>query len=260
MLRFFRQFRLKYIEGKSFRKYLLYSIGEIILVVLGILIALQINNWNDANKNRTLEHEILKELKTELINNKNQLDQIIKDRAISLDICRTLLPSFVQRRNLVDIQSANLILEKRPANRVIFASARSNQIDSLIGSLPSYGMFYPRMGNIKSIIYSGKLNLISDPQIKVCIAEFEDRTKSVEVAIAGADKIMNEQIQPILRAYLKDNGSYPLDEFFQDIDLRFFDSNYLGWTAATLNTSTSFSETMELTINAIEEKLVPGDD
>jgi hypothetical protein len=35
-------------------KYLSYAIGEIVLVVIGILIALQINNWNDANKNRAI--------------------------------------------------------------------------------------------------------------------------------------------------------------------------------------------------------------
>ncbi|MEM9821245.1 MAG: hypothetical protein AAF985_09245 [Bacteroidota bacterium] len=155
----------------------------------------------------------------------------------------------------MDRKLVSRILRKRPANRIVFASALSNQVDSLIGSLPSYDMFYPRMGNIKSIIYSGKLNLITKPEIKVCIAEFEDRAKSVEVATKGADEIMSEQIQPQLRLYLKRNASYPLEEFFRDFDLRFFIMNYSGWTSSAISTSKGFSETMRLTIAAIEEAL-----
>ena len=47
-------------------KYLLYAIGEIILVVIGILIALQINDWNDQRKKQTLELKILKEIRSNL--------------------------------------------------------------------------------------------------------------------------------------------------------------------------------------------------
>ena len=50
------------IDSKSAGRYLLYSIGEIVLVVLGILIALQINNWNETRKSRILEKEILVDL------------------------------------------------------------------------------------------------------------------------------------------------------------------------------------------------------
>ncbi|MEL6483526.1 MAG: DUF6090 family protein, partial [Bacteroidota bacterium] len=47
MLRFFRKIRQNVLAEKQFSKYLLYALGEIILVVIGILIALQINNWNE---------------------------------------------------------------------------------------------------------------------------------------------------------------------------------------------------------------------
>ncbi len=50
MLKFFRKIRQKLIEEDNIRKYLLYAIGEIILVVIGILIALQVNNWNEKRK------------------------------------------------------------------------------------------------------------------------------------------------------------------------------------------------------------------
>ena len=50
MLRFFRKIRQKLLTDNKFSKYLLYAIGEILLVVIGILIALQVNNWNEKRK------------------------------------------------------------------------------------------------------------------------------------------------------------------------------------------------------------------
>ena len=46
MIKFFRKIRQKLLTQNKFSKYLLYAVGEIVLVVIGILIALQINNWN----------------------------------------------------------------------------------------------------------------------------------------------------------------------------------------------------------------------
>ncbi len=54
MIKFFRKVRQKMLTENKFSKYLLYAIGEIILVVVGILIALQINNWNEGNKQKAL--------------------------------------------------------------------------------------------------------------------------------------------------------------------------------------------------------------
>ncbi len=55
MIRFFRSIRKTLLFREKTSKYLLYAIGEILLVVVGILIALQVNNWNEAKKNREAE-------------------------------------------------------------------------------------------------------------------------------------------------------------------------------------------------------------
>jgi hypothetical protein len=47
MVKFFRKIRQKLLSENKFSKYFIYAIGEIVLVVIGILIALQINNWNE---------------------------------------------------------------------------------------------------------------------------------------------------------------------------------------------------------------------
>ena len=55
MIKFFRRIRQRLVVDGKFSKYLLYAIGEIVLVVIGILIALQINKWNEFIKNNELE-------------------------------------------------------------------------------------------------------------------------------------------------------------------------------------------------------------
>ena len=69
MIKFFRRIRQGLITENKFSKYLIYAIGEIVLVVIGILIALQINNWNENRKQQIklqeIYHEILADLKRE---------------------------------------------------------------------------------------------------------------------------------------------------------------------------------------------------
>ena len=74
MIRFFRQIRYKLMETGKTSKYLKYAIGEILLVVIGILIALQINNWNEAKKLRIKEVVLLHQLHEEFQDNLKQLD------------------------------------------------------------------------------------------------------------------------------------------------------------------------------------------
>lgn len=66
MIKFFRKIRLRLLAENRFSKYLLYAIGEIILVVIGILIALQINNRNEDRKNRIREVSYLENLKEDI--------------------------------------------------------------------------------------------------------------------------------------------------------------------------------------------------
>ncbi|SKB83768.1 DUF6090 family protein [Maribacter arcticus] len=59
MIKLFRKIRQRLLTENKFSKYFLYAIGEIVLVVIGILIALQINNWNEWSKDRVKEKEVL---------------------------------------------------------------------------------------------------------------------------------------------------------------------------------------------------------
>jgi Family of unknown function (DUF6090) len=80
MIKFFRKTRYDLMEKNKTGKYLKYAIGEIILVVIGILIALQINNLNEQRKERNKEQSILIQLRDDYQSNLLQLEQKIEMR------------------------------------------------------------------------------------------------------------------------------------------------------------------------------------
>ena len=66
MIKFFRKIRQQLLAKNKVSSYLLYAVGEIVLVVIGILIALSINNWQQENQNKKLEKRYLEDLRVNL--------------------------------------------------------------------------------------------------------------------------------------------------------------------------------------------------
>lgn len=75
-------------------RYLKYAIGEIILVVIGILIALQINNWNEKSKLKSEEIKLLKEMKSALLSDQEDIISNIKEHASAANSCSLLIKHF----------------------------------------------------------------------------------------------------------------------------------------------------------------------
>ncbi|MCX2718439.1 DUF6090 family protein [Lentiprolixibacter aurantiacus] len=80
MIRFFRQIRQRLLTENRFTKYLLYAIGEIILVVIGILIALQINNWNEEQRSKRQADVFREKLVQDVIQDTLKINEILEDR------------------------------------------------------------------------------------------------------------------------------------------------------------------------------------
>ena len=78
MINFFRKIRQKLLSENKFSKYLIYAFGEIILVVIGILIALGINNWNEQRKVNKQELLLLKQLQIDINSNINEVVELNK--------------------------------------------------------------------------------------------------------------------------------------------------------------------------------------
>ena len=78
MIKFFRKIREQLIMENKNSKYFKYALGEIILVVIGILIALQISNWNENRKQHLYENKMLGEIRTALVNDKAHMEDMLK--------------------------------------------------------------------------------------------------------------------------------------------------------------------------------------
>ena len=77
MLKFFRNIRQSLLTEDKFSKYLLYALGEIILVVIGKLLALQINNWKEARNRKIEEEKLLIALAEDFKENKIRIQEAI---------------------------------------------------------------------------------------------------------------------------------------------------------------------------------------
>lgn len=110
MIKFFRKIRQRLITENKFSKYLFYAIGEIVLVVIGILIALQINNWNEQQINDAKITSILKEIQQDLVSDiersKLLFDRFIRDNSIADSILNNKFKAddytyeYVSKKNL----------------------------------------------------------------------------------------------------------------------------------------------------------------
>ncbi len=85
MLRFFRNIRQKLIQQENVRKYIWYAIGEILLVMIGILLALQVNNWNEQRKDANLTDSYLAALQEDLTLDIENFEYQIDDLSFQLD-------------------------------------------------------------------------------------------------------------------------------------------------------------------------------
>jgi hypothetical protein len=86
MIKFFRKIRQTLLSENKFSKYLLYAFGEIALVMIGILLALQVNNWNEEKKEIRIEKQRYQNILNDLINDEENIDKMIADLIEKQDI------------------------------------------------------------------------------------------------------------------------------------------------------------------------------
>ncbi|MBT8220052.1 MAG: hypothetical protein KJP00_09510 [Bacteroidia bacterium] len=123
MLTFLRRIRKSLIETGSTRKYILYAIGEILLVVIGILIALQINTWNEERKARIREVKLLKELKSNLLVNQHRLSQQIDEETTYFNSAKIIVNHLDQQLPYHDSLATHFELSQLSADIVLTSSA-----------------------------------------------------------------------------------------------------------------------------------------
>jgi hypothetical protein len=137
-------------ESNKTGKYLKYAFGEILLVVIGILIAVQINTWNQDRIDRKSEKKILIDLRQELLTNKQKIRESIENRKARNQPLERYMKSMEEDRI-----SYSDFLEIHKTN---FWS----------------GQIHPSFGVINSLISSGEVNLISNDSLKYLATDWKD--------------------------------------------------------------------------------------
>ncbi|WP_432410516.1 DUF6090 family protein [Rasiella sp. SM2506] len=152
MIKFFKHIRKSMIKENRTSKYLLYAIGEIILVVIGILIALQINTWNEHSKTNVKEQALLIALKQELTTNRKELNRIIEVN---------------RKRNEGAHQLASVLSPK-------ISTSTEIEISKLwYNTFAREAVYKPSLGVINEAISSGSLSIIKNSKIRDFFASME---------------------------------------------------------------------------------------
>ncbi len=107
MARFFSKIRQHLLKNTSFTRYLLYALGEIALVVIGILIALYINDRRDFRADRKQEVTYLREFHKDLEGNLEELDRVIEKSGLTTRACDSIIA--FSRRAPEDISNEQLL-------------------------------------------------------------------------------------------------------------------------------------------------------
>ncbi len=107
MIKFFRHIRLNLMETGKTAKYFKYAIGEIILVVIGILIALSINNWNERTKLKIEEQKLISSLIKEIESNVDKLKISINNNQTIVKMSSTFLKNAASNQDF-DYKVSNI--------------------------------------------------------------------------------------------------------------------------------------------------------
>ncbi len=144
MIKLFRKIRYNLMSENKMGKYFKYAIGEILLVVIGILLALQINTWNQQRIEDKKEIELLTSLKDEFQYNLTSLDE-------SISVNNKVNQSCAALTQIIRLNS----LEENP-----------DLVDELLINIGAFNSFDAITGVSSEIVNSGKLSILKNGAIR----------------------------------------------------------------------------------------------
>lgn len=186
MIKFFRKDQQKLLSESKFGKYLIYAFGEVILVVVGILIALQINSWNEIQKAEIVKQIYYKQL---IIDLEEQKKHILEQKEF-LESNISLYDSYVDNFEKTDWSPTDILQELGKLNqqtKTLILS--SNTLETL-----------KQTGEIKIIPVSLRNELIELERLINYIGKLE--TRHVKDFIENVRKATIQGYSPIIMRYL----------------------------------------------------------
>ena len=151
MIKFFRNIRHDLLNKGQTGKYIKYAIGEIVLVVIGILIALSINNWNEGQSKRNAELNFYRNTKQQLLDDKDNIASVLED-------------------NIILNKQFNYAIKLIQAND----KSKKDSLGKIAVNLIDYSDF-DGQGNIyETMVNSGDVKLLRNPEIIEKIRRLEE--------------------------------------------------------------------------------------
>ncbi|WP_299519318.1 DUF6090 family protein [Winogradskyella sp.] len=254
MIKFFRHIRKSLIEQNKMGKYFKYAIGEILLVVIGILIALQINNWNEDKKAHKIEVTYLESLRTEFTANLNALNT-------SISKCNRLVNQLDEILTFFEPKKLDTL--------------KSEYIAKSLGNTLQYNVsFNPIRAVQTELISSGNLKQISNTELRQRIADFEtyldiiskqeNNAKTINSDI-GSQISRRVSFRPLFEAIgynISGNSEFSNSNvklLFKSFEL---ENNFILYQAISKTTSSVYysglKEDINAILNIIEEELSPN--
>lgn len=151
MFKFFRKIRQKLTKEGGLKRYLLYGIGEILLVMIGILLAVQVNNWNEIRKLKNSEQKLLLALKTEYQQNQIGIESQITTIENQVNSMKDIIVYLGGNVKNVNTSDADNVLKKVSRDNIKYES------NSAV---------------LQDILNSGKLNIITNDQLRMKLSSW----------------------------------------------------------------------------------------
>ncbi|WP_445386503.1 DUF6090 family protein [Robiginitalea sp. IMCC44478] len=209
MIRFFRSLRQRLLTENKFSKYLLYAIGEILLVVIGILLALQINTWNEERISKIEEQKYLKRLSLDLTRDIERLERIRENYETRLIVGLELLDSLGKN-------NGSIIRKWDHFNTAV----KNYQLNPLPDTLSMGRKFFivlaiahfsPTDITFQELLSTGKINILSNDSLKTSLQYHYPDVKETD----RFQNVIVMEVQKTYRYALSDNfiSSFSEDNF-----------------------------------------------
>ncbi|MBC2840057.1 DUF6090 family protein [Robiginitalea sp. SC105] len=176
MIKLFNKIRMGLLGQSKTRQYLLYALGEIVLVMIGILLALQVNNWNIEQQNNREEQELLAQLEVDYLENLAEVNEKIYMRNGMLASIQALFGYIDHGIDTVSLDSVGMHLSR-------------------VGLTPT---FDGANGVTNQILNSGKLHLIRNQELRTNLTNWQGTTQKV----IEEEQLMVQAISSNFRLFL----------------------------------------------------------
>ena len=205
MIKFFRKIRYNLMETGKTGKYFKYAIGEIILVVIGILIALQINNWNELRKGGIEETKILKSLLEDFGETQTNLETSLEGYSKYMKRLETQINYFGYDKEFLTQGMKDTLLGTYYINTKIIQE------------------------RLNGLLSSENFQLISNDELKKLLATYPSKIEIFKVIELDAKNVVMQEHRPIQASYISYSDIISFDkERYPNLEERAKKSDYEG--------------------------------